>query len=65
MIAVGILFGAQAVIQMQSLGLSLNNPLLVGTLGTVAGFIVTGVMFIAFGTVIRLLQEIRDNTTQI
>ena len=64
-IAIGVLFGVQTYSQLRTIGLALNNPLLMGALGTVVGIIVTGIVFIAFGTMIRLLQRIKENTDRL
>lgn len=64
-IGIGVLFAVPAVDQIQATGLSVRNPLLITTIGTAASLFVTGVVIIAFGSAIRLLREIRENTDRL
>ena len=64
-IALAVIFAVQAVDQVQSFGISLRNPILVTAIGTAAAMVMVGILFIAFGTAIRLLREIRENTDRL
>lgn len=64
-IALAVIFVVQAVDQVQSFGVSLRNPILVTAIGTTAAMVMVGILFIAFGTAIRLLRDIRENTDRL
>jgi uncharacterized membrane protein len=64
-IGISLLFAVQAVDQVQSFGVSLRNPILVTAIGTTAAMVMVGILFIAFGTAIRLLRDIRENTDRL
>jgi hypothetical protein len=64
-IGIGVVFAVPAVDQIQATGLSLRNPLLVTTIGTAASLLVTGVIIIGFGSALRLLRQIRENTDRL
>jgi hypothetical protein len=63
-IVAGLFLGVRVVMQLQANGLPLQNAMVAGAVGGAAGIAVTGILFMAFGTVIEVLKDIRRNTAR-
>ncbi len=63
-ITAGGVIAALAIVQLGRAGVPIQNMLLAPGVSSGIVIIITGILFLGFGTAISLLRRIRDNTDQ-
>lgn len=61
-ITAGLVIAALAIVQLGRAGVPLQNMIVAAGVTSAIGVIITGILFLGFGTVIGLLRRIRENT---